>query len=224
MWEDQQASNEARDESAFRTYRCPRLRKRYESAYRRFRVEPPDDGIDDPNVAYDDQADDDYTAGAADQVFPRADEIDAEPASGFERESDPSARPIGEEQGVDPLAETHEDTDPISEESVWDEAREGLRAIFAIQSDLTARDMGEEPYREPEGSQESMDDAAYIQPDEQQYRAESTEPEPEYDRTTTLEPANERELRVEPARPAQVPQPRNEKLVWKSFPKPLRRK
>ncbi|MFY9147111.1 MAG: hypothetical protein WBH35_01235 [Bacillota bacterium] len=196
MWEGRQEDNGTREEASFQIYRCPRFNRRYQSAYRRFRVEPPIDETSSPDVTgdiYDGSEPDDHIAQTVGAAFRPADEVEVEPAPRLESEAALSEKLSGEaiEEMKDQLEKSAREDEEAREQDERGASREGLRAIFATESDLTAETSQAEPYGELQRQEETSD---------------------------------WQEPYVEPESSLRTSKPQTEKLVWKSFPKPLRRK
>lgn len=224
MWEDQDTGRDAFGVPGQRMFRCPRLNRQLQSAYRRFRVTPANNDLDDIGMQAADS--DDLEQRDVGSELPPASEVEVEATALYhdaESLGDNGERPYPDKLEPAPLvsewpapeystaarpepAPLADEMEPVSPmmadqvESVRpdDGPRVGLRAIFATESD----DIDEMPYETAS--------------------AEIGDRRDDYSSAAVQEPGGiDTDTSPRESPPAQ---PQANSLVWKSFPKPLQRK
>lgn len=150
MWEDQNVSWDTHNVPEQRIFRCPRLNRQVQSAYRQFRIAPERSDLDE----IDKQAaqSDDIEQRDLGVDFPPAAEVQVEATTLF-HEAEPSG-----DDGERLHSEQLEPAPPIAEQpelvSPMGEPRVGLRAIFATESDST----DEMPYTSTSAESDDQED------------------------------------------------------------------
>jgi hypothetical protein len=204
MWEDQDTGRDAFGVPGQRMFRCPRLNRQLQSAYRRFRVTPANNDLDDIGMQAADS--DDLEQRDVGSELPPASEVEVEATALYhdaESLGDNGERPYPDKLEPAPLADEMEPVSPMMADQVEsvrpdDGPRVGLRAIFATESD----DIDEMPYETAS--------------------AEIGDRRDDYSSAAVQEPGGiDTDTSPRESPPAQ---PQANSLVWKSFPKPLQRK
>jgi hypothetical protein len=198
------------------TYRCQRLNRRVQARYRQFPVNPP--GSEAEPLGEQAMHGGDMAEG---ELLSRERQFDIEPAT----EVDVEAAPIMgfDEMGAIGTSDLIEPRQAGAAESAGSQypERQGLRAIFAVESDRlddTAGELAAEANWQQELTAEAR------QPDE--LTAQTERPEGLIAGAEWLgEPTEIPQAEPQDADSRQVPYDRPQgQIIWKSFPKPLREK